>query len=294
MTRARHDIDPARIDVCQDGKPPKRKRRKDRTKPDPSPHLKAGEPAALGRALKRPLSPGIMLEPRKDGEGWQMVAPHSDGNLWELQLADAFGTRSHSVMQAFLRDLRKLCSMDWDDDAGMWKADEMELNSALAMVNDIRPQNTAEAALAAQMVAVHWMQMRLSRDALNKGGMVLQSSAALASKLARTYAMQLDQLRLMRGGKKPTARQSIKVTKIVRQEVHYHDNRGFRENEGQSQETVYECIREPEQPAGTGEPEERPALPSPEETGSRVVPFPGDARKERVPDARRKGGRTKR
>jgi hypothetical protein len=251
------DIDPGRLNV----EPSHKRRRKRRDRPDPPASLKASEPAAKARANKRPLSPGVMLEPRPDGrDGWQITSPHNDLNLWELQIADAFGTRSFSAMRIFMRDLKRLARLDWDESAQTWKANERELNAALAMVADIQPRNTSEAALAAQMVAVHWMQMRLSAEALNRGGMILDKEAALAGKLARTYTMQLEAMRALRGGKKPT-RQTIIVKKESNHHVHYHTHRGVGETSGQSHEP-------PAAIAGQCQ-----ALPSPDTRGE-VVPLP--------------------
>lgn len=222
---ARNDIDPARVNVhgtveCVG-----------RARPEPSPTLKAGKKKALRRAQKRPLSPGVMLEPK--GDGWEVTPPHGDTALWELQIADAFGTRSQAIMSAFLQQLKRLVPKDWDEATQRWKADETEWNAALAMVADVRPRNVSEAALAAQMVAVHWMQMRMSAQALNNGGMVLDRDAALAAKLARTYAAQMEALQSVRGGRK-TARQKITVRKETHQHVHYHDHRGEEESGNQS------------------------------------------------------------
>lgn len=249
------DIDPKAINV-----EPGRRRRK-RIRPDPSPVLKAGEKKALARAMKRPLSPGVMLEP--EGEDWRVSSPHSDVALWELQIADAFGTRSQAVMRAFLFQLQKLAPKDWDEATQRWKTDETEWNAALAMVADIRPRNISEAALAAQMVAVHWMQMRLSAQALNGGGMIMERDAALASKLARTYAAQMETLQTLRGGRK-TARQKITVRKESHQHVHYHDHRGEEGNEGPAHGRTID------QPAKT--PDARKTLPGPDKGGD-VVPL---------------------
>ncbi|RVQ65731.1 hypothetical protein EKN06_12410 [Croceicoccus ponticola] len=248
------DIDPKAVNV-----EPGRKRKK-RNRPDPSPVLKAGEQKALARAMKRPLSPGVMLEP--EGEEWRVSSPHSDVALWELQIADAFGTRSQAVMRAFLFQLQKLAPKHWDEATQRWKADETEWNAALAMVADIRPRNITEAALAAQMVAVHWMQMRLSAQALNGGGMIMERDAALASKLARTYAAQMETLQTVRGGKKVT-RQKITVRKETHQHVHYH--RGEEGNGDQSHGRTAAVD------------DSRKALPSPDKGGD-VVPLPRIAR----------------
>jgi hypothetical protein len=258
--RPTEDIDPKHLNVAT-----VRRKRRCRTKPEPSEALKAGKPKALARALKRPLSPGIMYEPSGKG-GLRATSPHSDLELWELQLADAFGTRSSSIMRTFVGQLKRLVPQVWDGGSKLWKPHETELNAALAMVADLQPRNVAEAALAAQMVAVHWMQMRISAQALNGGYDVMQQDAAIASKLARTYTMQLEALAKLRG-KQKTTRQTIRVKKELHQHVHYHDRRGVSEIEGQCHGT-----------RTTDWTEKLPSLPSPD-TGGDVLPLPRRARK---------------
>lgn len=258
---APEDVDPKKINVAE-----RKTVRRRRSAPEPSAQLQAGRERALKRAKARPLTPGVMLEP--DGQGYQVTAPHADLELWELQVADAFGTRSQSVMQTFLDQLRALVPLAWDKDAEQWKPNETEMNAALAMVADVQPRNVREAALAAQMVAVHWMQMRLSAAALNNGYMVLDRDAALASKLARTFTMQLDTLERIRG-RKQTARQSIKVRKELHQHVHYHDHRGS----GKTGEQAHD--------ADAGSTAQCAALPSPE-PGGKVVRLPSRKRQAGV------------
>ena len=219
MGRPSSDIDPRNFDV----EPPRKRRRKNRTKPDPKPILKAGEQAAVDRAMARPFSPGVMLEPR--GDGWEAEPVHNDRDLWAVQLADCFGTRSHAVMEVFLHDLRKLCPQAWDADIQRWKDSEVDLNAALAMVADWQPENTAQAALAAQLVALHWMMVRVSAQALNRGGVVFEKDAALAGKLARSYAHLCETMQALKG-QRQTVHQTFKVEKTLKQEVRYYDQRG--------------------------------------------------------------------
>lgn len=247
---ASEDIDPKAVDVIE-----QKRRTRRRKVPSPPAQVAAGKDRALKRAMARPLSPGVMFEP--NGEGYKVTSPHSDLELWELQLADAFGTRSLSIMRTFLGQLKALVPRAFDEANGLWKPHETELNAALAMVADVQPRNVREAALAAQMVAVHWMQMRLSAAALNNGGMVMDRDAALASKLARTFTMQLDTLDRIRG-KRRTAKQSIKVTKESHQHVHYYAHGGAGETNGQ----VHDADARPTAQCN--------ALPSPEQSGQVV------------------------
>lgn len=57
-------------------------------------------------------------------------------------------------------------------------------------------------------------------------------TVANVSKLARTFTMQMEELRLLRGRSR-TTRQNIKVSKETHQHVHYHHDRGAGENGGQ-------------------------------------------------------------
>ena len=142
-----------------------------------------------------------------------------------LALGEAFGTRSKAVITLFLRQLEALCSLEnWDEAAKQWRLDENEFSAALAMVNAIKPRNEMEAALAAQMVSVHLMQMKCAARAILFEHDT--QTAAVAAKLARTFVMQTQALQSLRGRSK-TARQSIKVTKELHQHVHYHDDRGI-------------------------------------------------------------------
>lgn len=220
-------IDPAKLDAAAK---PRRKRRK-RNRPEPAAELREWETEADKRAHARSYPPGIMLEPAGfDDEHW--TSPHNDDSLWTLQLADAFGTRSRSVISTFLSQLEALCGQShWDDEAKQWRLDENQFNAALALVNNVKPRNEMEAALAAQMVAIHLLTMKVTAFAIKHEYDTRTASAA--AKLARTFTLQMDALQSLRG-KKSTAHQSITVRKELHQHVHYH--RGEDESEGQPHE----------------------------------------------------------
>lgn len=249
-------IDPGKVDVAR----PKRRRRK-RNRPDPAPELRRWEKAAKKRASARPYPPNIMLEPAGfDEEVW--TAPHSDPDLWMLQLADAFGTRSSAVISTFLRQLEALCEpRHWDDVSHQWRLEETEFSAALAIVNSVKPRNEIEACLAAQMVAVHTMQIKTSARAIKFESDT--RTAVAAGKLARTFTQQIETLQALRG-KRRTIRQSIKVSKELHQHVHYHRDE---ENDGQ-----------PHAP-GASPTAQRPALPGPDEERK---PLPRPSRKRKA------------
>ncbi|GAC1582575.1 MAG: hypothetical protein NVS3B5_17000 [Sphingomicrobium sp.] len=103
------------------------------------------------RALARPLPAGIILEPSGfDKEHW--TPPQNDPDLWGLQLADAFRTRSRAVISTSLAQLAALCGEShWDEEAKQWRLNENEYSAALGIVNATKPRNEIEAALAAQI-----------------------------------------------------------------------------------------------------------------------------------------------
>ena len=253
-------LDPTSIDVAER----KPRKRKARHRPAPSPELVEWAEGAEKRLLARPYPPGIMLEPAGlNKEHW--TSPHADVGLWQAQLGEAFGTRSKAVLTLFLRQLEALCSEDqWDEEAKQWRLDENEFSAALAMVNAIKPRNEMEAALAAQMVSVHLMQMKCAARAIRFEHD--DKTAAVAAKLARTFVIQMQALQALRGRSK-TVRQSIKVRKELHQHVHCH--RGDIETDGQPQATRAE------------EPEELRTLPSPNEARE-SVPRPRYSRKTRL------------
>ncbi len=261
MARPKSDLNLRRMDA---GSPPKRSR-KDRKKPEPPDNLKAGKAAARAFADTLPILPSVVCEER--GEEMQLQSPHNDETLWGLQLVQAFGTRSYALLDTFLVQLSKLCPQVWDADRRIWKVDETEWNALLALVADHQPENSAQAALAAQMAATHMMVMRLSAQAL-RGSSIYEADAALASKLARTFAIQCDAMQALKG-KSRVAHQSIHVTK--EQHVHYHDNRGGARSEPQSHES-----RAGVQPCEAVWSEEpgRQSLPSPSRAGEGTVPLP--------------------
>ena len=227
MARAKSDLNLRALHVDAG----KKRSRKPRKKPDPPTNLKEGEADAIEFLEGLPLAPGLITE--EVGGRWQPQSPHSDEGLWQVQLAQAFGTRSTSLLQVFVRQLSKLCPKDWDADRQDWKVNETEWNGLIALVADWSPENSAQACLAAQMAATHLLTMRLTAQALNGGHMVMGQDAALASKLARTFAMQCETMQALKG-KSRVARQSIHVTK--EETINYYDHRGSDENGDQPQE----------------------------------------------------------
>lgn len=262
-------MDVRRMDA---GMQPKR-RRKDRSKPNPPDNLAAGKEDARAFADSLPTMPGLVLEERDDA--LEIQSPHNDKTLWELQLVQAFGTRSRALLNVFLMQLGRLCPKDWDEDRREWRTDETQWNALLALVADWRPENSAQAALAAQMAATHLMTMKLSEQALNRGHMVMPLDAALASKLTRTFAIQCETMLALKGQSR-TTKQSIHITKETHQHVHQHIHEGGGGENGDR----------PHQ-ARTATASECPALPSQVQIDRQPLPSPRGEGQEGLSQARR-------
>ncbi len=185
-------------------------------KPDVPPVQRAAIDKARRRHHARPVNPGVLVEPNE--AGYHLAAPHRDREAWEVQILDAFGTRSQSVGMVFLDQLAALCRPAIRDD-GQWSPNEVDLNAMLAMVTGARPRNEIEAALAAQMAATHVLTSRVFAEAALVDGWVNPEKAMLAAKLAGTFAKQVDTMNRLKGR---TGKQSIKVKYERHNHQHVH------------------------------------------------------------------------
>lgn len=168
---------------------------------------------AKERMKTRPASPGVVFEEHSAGR-WRVGSPHSDVDAWEAMICDAFGTRSHSTMWTFIDQLRTL--MGEHHDGERWVPDEFAVNAALNIINAARPENEIQAALAAQMVAVHFLTMKAAqRQGFSE--MVDHRNVAMVSKLARTFATQAETLGRLQGKVK-----SQEITVRYEKHVHHH------------------------------------------------------------------------
>jgi hypothetical protein len=211
---------------------PLRRLRKAAQKPPMPDNLQPIAEKARERHRKRHANPGVAIEVEKITEhGYKLASPHSDTEAWQAMVCDAFGTRSEATALTFLCQLTKLCDQNWHPDdekgGGEWVPDECELNMILNMVSGIKPKNEMQAALAAQMVAVHLMMMSVTERCLRVYKCADPHLANAASKLARTFAMQTEALAKLQGRR--TSRQKITVRYEKHEHQHVHMHRGEEE-----------------------------------------------------------------
>ena len=254
---------------------------KESDKPEMPQVLRELGETAIRRHRKRQATPELKFT--TDNGTWWFSSPYADQDEdhWVALLFEAFGTRSQATFRTFMGQLAELCSTDWNEAESAWHPAQDELVAAVQIVRSTKPRNEAEACLAAQMVAVHLMQMKLSARALNRG-YPEPRTCAIAGKLARTYAMQLETMAKQKGR---GSCQRITVRKFSQHEhKHIHLHRGGSENGNQPHEPRGQGAADLE---ATCEPPARPAVPSANATGY-SLPMPSDAGEDAVPATRRR------
>ena len=122
---------------------------------------------------------------------------HPDPETGEQLMADALGVADREAMHGILRQLVK-ASVSGES------PDEVNLSFMISMVKSIRPRDSVEAMLVAQMVSVHVMAMRCAHHLANADDLAQHDSAARAlDRLARTFPAQIDALTRYRSQGEP-------------------------------------------------------------------------------------------
>lgn len=224
---------------------------------------------AVRKHSRRPLPPKVEMAGSEFAPVLLSPYAEEDQEPWLALLLQSFGTRSASVATCFLAQLSFLCRRDWDGDANQWKPSQEEFDAALAIVNSIKPRNEAQAALAAQLVALHFAAMRLAQRVTGEGHIDDRTVAVLA-KTVRAYGDGLTNMQRLQGKSRST-RQTIKseTHRHVHQHVHLASDGGSEQIGGQ----LHGRIASP--------PDKCPALPSPEPLGE-VVSLSSRKRKARL------------
>ena len=113
---------------------------------------------------------------------------HPDPELGERLMADALGVADREAMHGILRQLVKAS-------VSGGSSDEVNLSFMISMVKSIKPRDSVEAMLVAQMVSVHVMAMRCAHHLANAEDLAQHDSAARAlGRLARTFPAQIEAL----------------------------------------------------------------------------------------------------
>ena len=131
---------------------------------------------------------------------------HPDPELGEQLMANALGVADRDAMHGILRQLVK-ASVSGEN------PDEVNLSFMISMVKSIKPRDSVEAMLVAQMVSVHVMAMRCAHHLANADDLAQHDSAARAlGRLARTFPAQIEALTRYRSHGEPAVTvQNVKV-----------------------------------------------------------------------------------
>jgi hypothetical protein len=122
---------------------------------------------------------------------------HPDPELGEQLMADALGVADREAMHGMIRQLVK-ASVSGES------PDEVNLSFMMSMVKSIKPRDSVEAMLVAQMVSVHVMAMRCAHHLAQADDLAQHDSAARAlGRLARTFPAQIEALNRYRSQGEP-------------------------------------------------------------------------------------------
>jgi hypothetical protein len=137
------------------------------------------------------VAPRIKLQPH----GFSI--DHPDPELGDQLMANALGVTDSEAMDGMLRQLVRAS-------VSGGRPDEINISFMISMVKSIRPRDSIEAMLVAQMVSVHVMAMRCAHHLAEAEDPVQRDSAARAlGRLARTFPAQIEALNRYRSHGEP-------------------------------------------------------------------------------------------
>jgi hypothetical protein len=212
-------------------------------------------------------------------EGWR--APYDnrpDQDRWWALFFNMFETRQAAVLQSFVNQLAALVPDIWDDKARNWEPDTESIRGMLGIIQSLNPKTTAQAALAAQLVALHLHQMKLAAGIANYGSSDARTVATMA-RVTKAFGEGMLTMQKLQGKVRKT-KQIISVETRAHHHQHVHYEGGGPINGGRANATV-----------DGGETISCAAMPGSDQTG---LPLRIASRKRQtgVPDARgRKGKR---
>ena len=151
--------------------------------------------AATGQTRTGQTKPAAAVQVKLSSHGFSI--DHPDPELGERLMADALGVADRDAMHGILRQLVKAS-------ANGEKPDAVNLSFMISMMKSIKPRDSVEAMLVAQMVSVHVMAMRCAYHLANAEDIARQDSAARAlGRLTRTFPAQIEALNRYRNNGEP-------------------------------------------------------------------------------------------
>ena len=135
---------------------------------------------------------------------------HPERERGERLMANALGVADRDAMEGILRQLVKAS-------VSRGRPDKVNLAFMMSMVKSIKPRDSIEAMLVAQMVSVHVMAMRCTQHLAHANDLAQHDSAARAlGRLTRTFPAQIEALNRYRSqgtrsGEPAVTVQNVKV-----------------------------------------------------------------------------------
>jgi hypothetical protein len=235
---------------------------------------------ALAAMDARPAAPRICIERAKDGR-WNFANPYSEehGERWLAMLAGAFGTRSGGAINHFLDTLTKLVAPgSWDEKRQVWFPCEDDFQAALNIISSLRPENEAQAAYAAQLVALHMSAVKLGAQ-MSKSW-ADPRTAAILSKTSRAYGEGMERLARLQGKVQPKqVNQTIQVVYVDKRSVHIDGGVGPNGEQPHASDLSQEYCN------AASTVSELSALPSPCPDNRQAMPIARSSGEEKVPNA---------
>jgi hypothetical protein len=139
---------------------------------------------------------------------------YPEGQLRQVKISEAFGTADPDLQGHFLEQMAETFKGTVSSEGQDNKAIITATNRAMAILNGIQPQNEIEAMLVVQMIGVHNMAMATLGRAMLKNQTFAgrQANSDQATKMLRTFAVQMEALKKYRtGGQQKTIVENVNV-----------------------------------------------------------------------------------
>lgn len=225
---------------------------------------------AIREMQRRPCAPRVLIQ--KTETGWDFVSPYrnEDKDRWTALLFQAFGTRHGPIMNHFMEVLTKFLPHNhWDEEGRFWFPDQGAFDAMIAIIHSLKPENEAQAAHAAQLVALHLVSMKLGESAAHSYWD--QRTTALLCRTVQTYGDGLERFARLQGRLKPReVNQTIQVVYVDNRDQRVLAPGGGPDFGGQAHGTA------------RGEAVQCPALPGPSANDRPRVPLAGSEGQARM------------
>lgn len=185
----------------------------------PTAKEKAAAKRARERNAKRDPAPFVKYE-----KGAGMQGPYPDADANQIRMLDVFGTNSKPFLVQQMGRLIEMLQIKVDG-----AEQDVALNSCLAIVAALKPENEIETSLAVQIAGTHELATEMLAKARRASHIDhLNAFVTAATKLQRTHLAQLEALGRLRGKGQQTVRvEHVTIApggQAIVGDVHHHQH----------------------------------------------------------------------